>query len=135
MPMVDRILKAEEKIDSLFQVFGYPTLKKVGDRWVQSLFDASLIHSLRKGRMEYYLENYHEDIPTRTIAFMKDKLSVKNQVPQEYGTQYEMIDGKLKLYPTHNIDSLDYRRAEMRMLPYELYLQDLGYYEELEKKN
>ena len=76
--------------------------------------------------MEYYIENHYNHIPKRIIAKMKDKISVRNNEPQLYGSQFNVVNGKLELYPTYNIDSLDIRRAEMRMLPFDLYQKELG---------
>lgn len=127
MSQVERILISETKLDSLVNLFGYPTLEKVGDEWVQFLFNLSLTHSITEGRQEFYLEKYTQDIPKQTVAYMKDKLAVKNNVPQIYGTQFVSIDGKLKLYPIEGeIDDLDQRRQKMRMLPFDLYLKDMG---------
>ena len=123
---VERILESEHKIDSLVSIYGCPTLDKVRDVWVEALFHASIVHSLTEGRIEYYIKNHYDYIPKRIIAKMKDKISVRNNEPQLYGSQFNVVNGKLELYPTYNIDSLDIRRAEMRMLPFDLYQKELG---------
>lgn len=126
MHIVERIKYFEKKIDSLVDIHGYPTKKMMVDKYVSWTFEISLIHSTNALRIKHYLENYHDDLPKSTKAYMTDKLAVMEERPQLYGTQF--IQGKkgLEIYPIEDIDGIDKRRKKMFLEPFEDYLRSNG---------
>ena len=127
MSMIDRIKFSEVKLDSLVAIYGYPTKEKMVDNWVTFLFGGSLIHSTEISRMKYYIENFEDELPKRTKAYMVDKIAVQEEIPQTYGTQLNEVEGGgFDLYPTQDIQNLNKRRAKVGLEPMEIYLQQFN---------
>ncbi len=57
------------------------------------------------------------------LAYLIDRVRRDAGKPQTYGTQLETIDGELVLQAVEDEEGLNQRRAEMALMPMEIYLQ------------
>ena len=58
-----------------------------------------------------------DDAAPRDLAYLTDRVLMHRGEPQVYGTQYQVIDGGLKLWAVREPDGLDQRRAALGLPP------------------
>ncbi len=79
---------------------------------------------LQKHFLEHLREAVEDDrAPKRHLAYLVDRVRVKADEPQLYGTQFDIVDGELELKPVEAPEDLDERRAEMGLPPIGEYLE------------
>ena len=57
------------------------------------------------------------DAAPRDLAYLTDRVLMHRGEPQIYGTQYQVVDGRLDLWPVRDPDGLDQRRAALGLPP------------------
>ncbi len=57
------------------------------------------------------------DAAPRDLAYLTDRVLMQRGEPQVYGTQYQVIDGRLSLWAVRDPDGLDQRRAALGLPP------------------
>jgi hypothetical protein len=65
-------------------------------------------------------------VPLDDIALLTDRVLVHRREPQRYGTQFDVVDGRLVPEPVEDPEMLDVRRADMQLPPMAEYLRLLG---------
>jgi|SRR5580700_9967958 hypothetical protein len=55
----------------------------------------------------------HGDAAPRDLAYLTDRVLMHRGEPQIYGTQYQVMDGRLSLWEVRDPDRLDQRRAAL----------------------
>ena len=58
-----------------------------------------------------------DDAAPRDLAYLTDRVLMHRGEPQVYGTQYQVIDGRLRLWTVREPETLDQRRAALRLPP------------------
>jgi hypothetical protein len=61
--------------------------------------------------------------PPKHYAYLVDRVRLKNGKTQLYGTQFDVVNGDLKLRPVEDPDELDERREEMGLESLDEYLE------------
>jgi hypothetical protein len=57
------------------------------------------------------------DAAPRDLAYLTDRVLMHRGEPQVYGTQYQVMEGKLTLWAVREPAGLDQRRAELGLPP------------------
>ena len=57
------------------------------------------------------------DAAPRDLAYLTDRVLMHRGEPQIYGTQYQVMDGRLSLWKVRDPDRLDQRRAALGLPP------------------
>lgn len=124
----NRVNYSSKKIDSLTSIYGYPSIDKVIDSKIEFLAGLSFIHSGDLERYIYYIEHYSNEMSPQDFAYISDKIAVKTNTPQEYGTQIVVgEDGANKLYPIQgDLKMVNRKRMQKDLEPLESYLSDFG---------
>lgn len=65
------------------------------------------------------------DVKGQDVALLTDRLATARRQPQVFGTQAEVLDGRMVLKPIADSASVDVRRASMGMPPVKEYLRVL----------
>jgi Family of unknown function (DUF6624) len=58
-----------------------------------------------------------DDASPADLAYLKDRVLMRRGEPQVYGTQYQIRDGVLELWPVRDPSGLDQRRAALGLEP------------------
>ena len=61
----------------------------------------------------------------QSVALLTDRVAVARNLPQRYGTQTRIIDGKIVLHPIEDSSTVDVRRRTMGLPPMSEYLRVL----------
>jgi len=64
-----------------------------------------------------------QDAQMRDYAYLLDRVRKNEKLPQVYGTQFELGEGKCYLYPIEDRENLEQRRLEAGLMPFESYLR------------
>lgn len=62
------------------------------------------------------------DASPRQLAYLTDRVRINDKKPQVYGTQFDLVGGKLKLKPIEDEAHLDERRKQAGLEPLSEYL-------------
>lgn len=65
----------------------------------------------------------NNQVPPKHYAYLIDRTRLKDDKTQLYGTQFDIVNGELKLAPVQEPEKLDERREEMGLEPVEEYLE------------
>lgn len=57
------------------------------------------------------------DVPPNEIAALVDKIRNNEHLPQIYGSQFHMADGKLVMNPIEDAENIDARRSKIGLMP------------------
>lgn len=57
------------------------------------------------------------DVKPQDYAYLFDRVACAQGKPQRYGTQFSVVNGKLILKPTEDLERLDARRKQLGMMP------------------
>ena len=63
------------------------------------------------------LEYGRFDVPPDEIAALVDKIRTNEHLPQIYGSQFHMADGRLVMNPIEDTENIDVRRAKIGLMP------------------
>jgi len=126
-PTVDE--RNRERLKEIFTEHGIPTRAMVGAEAMHGIF-MMIQHADRDPEWQKnQLENIKEavkcgDMDGQSYAYLYDRIMINSGEMQLYGTQFSHVDPINKtvaLFATERIDSLDYRRMEVGMMPIEMY--------------
>lgn len=118
-----------ERLIEIFNEYGFPTKSMVGKDAMNGIF-IIIQHSdgdqqWQKGQLQN-IENAVKsgDMDGQSYAYLYDRIKINGGEKQLYGTQFANVDPVNKtvtLAETENMDSLDYRRMEVGMMPIDMY--------------
>ncbi|MBY0234911.1 MAG: hypothetical protein K2W93_08020 [Burkholderiaceae bacterium] len=118
MHATDAILQGE--LEDLVARCGWPTTTEFGDKAPQYaatiVQHASLEFQLKYEPLMRASANANE-LPKRLWATLDDRIRVRKNLPQRYGTQLKTDGPELTLWPIEDEEHLDERRAEVDMVP------------------
>ena len=111
----------------LKRIGGWPTISLLGE---EASHDAWLLvqHADHDPEFQKYclelMTRHSKNVAKKDIAFLTDRLAVKKNQPQEYGTQFSNgKDGKLIMGNVRDPENLDRRRASVGLEPFAHYLE------------
>ncbi|MFN7221353.1 MAG: DUF6624 domain-containing protein [Burkholderiales bacterium] len=64
----------------------------------------------------------HDEIDRSALAALDDRIRLHEKRPQRYGTQIEIRNGGVTLWPVEDPSNLDVRRREVGLMPICRYL-------------
>ncbi len=106
----------EFRLKEIVQEIGWPTISKVGrksshEAWllVQHVPDTSF----QKSCLDLMKKESASEVEPSCVAFLTDRIRVREGRPQIYGTQYMDIDGKYVLRPIDDEEGVNDRRRAM----------------------
>jgi len=105
-----------EKLKEIVSQIGWPTISKVG---VDASYEAWLLiqHSpdidFQKQCLELMKQEKDGEIDKENIAYLEDRIRVREGKKQIYGTQYIRENGKRVLLPIEDPQKADHLRREM----------------------
>ncbi len=107
--------KNAEQLEKIIDQYGWPDRRATSRMANKSTF---LIVQHNFQIQEKYLPMMLEsakrgETPASYVAYLQDRVLMKNGEPQLYGSQMLVINGKEYLWPVVDIDKLDERRKEM----------------------
>lgn len=115
-----RILDKENLriVDSFFNIYGYPNPKLIGIKAMIGL-NSVIQHApleIQEKYFGYVCKAYEKgDVPGETLALLEDRIIIRNNRKQYYGTQLVVYKNKYIPYPLVNVDSLFLYRKKMKM--------------------
>lgn len=122
--------KVQFKLDSILEVKGkYPGRSQVG--YILESVAWSVLQKADVTTLEKYLPMLKnavksKDLHPRYLAATIDKIEVLKGLPQIYGTQYRVVDGKDEAYPIRDMRSLNDLRGGMGLGKFESNNSSLG---------
>jgi hypothetical protein len=112
-------------LESLVSTRGWPTLDKVGTEGVLTAF-LVVQHADLPFQLKYASKVEHSasvgDIPKSNYALFVDRLAMRQNKPQVYGTQIRIQGGVASLHQIENEEEVDKRRSEVGLGPICQYL-------------
>lgn len=119
------------RLDSYVQKYGWPGRSIVGDE--ASLGAFLIVQHASVDFQERYLPMLQEEVEKNEfgppwLAMLKDRVRMRRQQPQIYGTQLwnDPSTGDLALYPIEDSAGVDARRQEVGLPPLDEYLKQMG---------
>jgi len=112
------------KVDSLINIFGFPTIKTTGSFGVKCAF-LKIQHSKIDMQLKYQtqIENAFKngELDNESYAKYVDRILVNTNCPQRYGTQYwyDDIDKKNYIFPVEDEYKINELRKKMSLIPIE----------------
>lgn len=124
------------RLNEIFNQHGFPTLKSVGKDGVQSfliLLQHTSDESLRRKSLKPITKVFkRKEIPPQDYANFVDRLLVRQNKPQLYGSNFEIKDNKLVMTAVKDRKNLDKRRRKIGLPTIEEYAKKLKEYYNLE---
>ena len=122
-------LRNRNRLKEIFQEYGFPTNEMVGKVAMQGVFMLIQHSDGNKEWQKSQLVNIEKavkkgDMDGQSYAYLYDRIKINGGERQLYGTQFSNVDPinmTVTLAETENIDSLDYRRMEVGMMPIDMY--------------
>jgi hypothetical protein len=127
--LLDSIAMA--RLDAYVQKYGWPGRSIVGEEATLGAF--LVVQHASTGVQERYLpilreETDRNEFAPAWLAMLEDRVAMRQQRPQTYGTQLwnDPSTGELVLYPILDTTNIDQRRAEVGLQPLADYLEQMG---------
>lgn len=107
-----------KRLEEIVNEIGLPTISKVGK---DASYAAWLIAqhaplSFMKRYLKLQEENLN-DIDPKNYAYLKDRVLIRHGELQEFGTQYQVINGANRLHQLKDPENVDKKRAEVGLEP------------------
>ena len=108
------------ELDDLVARCGWPTTSGYGDKAPQ--YAAFIVQHADLPYQEKYLPMMQAAVDTkelapRHVAMLVDRVLMRKNLPQRYGSQLTMKDGNLVVYPIEDPDHVNDRRSQVGMVP------------------
>jgi len=125
----DRLLVIEKNkifLKKVINKIGWPTIDKIGEEASKAAWliaqhsDHDII--FQKKCLKLMKESIKNTNPV-LIAYLEDRILVKESGKQKYGTQFYLEKGKWRPYPIRFIKTLDKRRESLGMSTFNEYLK------------
>jgi hypothetical protein len=119
------------QLEEMIGKYGWPGRTKVGAEAAMAAFVILQHASVEK--QEQYLPILETaaakgDVERFHLAMLQDRILMRRELPQKYGTQLwnDPSNGKLGLYPIEDSANVDLRRAEVGLPPLREYIRGMG---------
>ncbi len=121
------------KLKSIIEKYGFLTKEMIGQDAMSGLFLLIQHSNMDLEWQASQLDNVKnavikEDLKAEDYALLYDRIQIMKGRKQLFGTQCEKIDLQNKivsLYPVEDVENLNKRRMEMKMMPIEMYMKIL----------
>jgi hypothetical protein len=115
------------RLKDILEEYGWPDSSRVGNEAASAAFlilQHSPSHEFQK-RLMPVLEGLAERgvVPREEAAMLIDRVLMHDSLPQRYGTQFNMVNGRLILYSVEDETLLEARRTSMGLPPLEDYMR------------
>jgi hypothetical protein len=127
-----------QTLQNIIDLHGWPTKDKVGEKGVQAAF-LLVKHSenlvFQQDMLPLIIQSFldKEGIPGKDVAQFTDNVSIRLGKKQVFGTQSELINGKIIFAPIENENNVDPLRAQMGMSTLAEYKETLKTLYDLQK--
>ncbi len=120
-------LRLTDQLKEIVAEKGWPTISLVGAEASQAAATI-LVHSEDHDWQRRMLPLLHELVEQdkifgSDIAGLTDRILVSEGKPQEFGTQFKQVDGKMVMMPVKDLKHLEQRRAKYLLPPMPVYRQ------------
>lgn len=114
------------RLRAIIEEYGWPDSARVGKEAAGAAF-LILQHSPVDEFQEQMFPVLEElaargEVPSSDAAMLVDRVLMRQDLPQRYGTQFKMIEGRMVLHPVEDEDQLEERRREMGLPSMEEYM-------------
>jgi hypothetical protein len=119
-----------QTLKEIINLHGWPSKKQIGGKGIQSAF-VLVQHSqdlaFQQDMLPFIIQSYldKDSIEGQDVAQFTDKVSIKLGKKQVFGTQAELVDGKIVFAEIENEETVDPLRAQMGMPPLAEYKKTL----------
>ncbi|MEP1385568.1 MAG: DUF6624 domain-containing protein [Paraglaciecola sp.] len=119
-----------ETLQAIVSLHGWPSESLVGTKGVTAAF-IIVKHSqdllFQQNMLPLIIQSYlnGQGITGQSVAIITDLVAIKQEKPQIFGTQYDVINGKVIFKPIANIGTIDSLRAELSLVPFAEFKQQL----------
>jgi hypothetical protein len=119
-----------QTLKEIINLHGWPSKKQIGGKGIQSAF-VLVQHSqdlaFQQDMLPFIIQSYldKDGIEGQDVAQFTDKVSIKLGKKQVFGTQAELVDGKIVFAEIENEETVDPLRAQMGMPPLAEYKKTL----------
>jgi hypothetical protein len=119
-----------QTLKEIINLHGWPSKKQIGGKGIQSAF-VLVQHSqdlaFQQDMLPFIIQSYldKDGIEGQDVAQFTDKVSIKLGKKQVFGTQAELVDGKIVFAEIDNEKTVDPLRAQMGMPPLAEYKKTL----------
>ena len=115
----------QARLAAIIAVHGWPRRSDVGGRATMAAF-VILQHAPPEFQRQVFADVQraaaHDEIDRRALAALDDRIRLHEKRPQRYGTQIEIRNGGVTLWPVEDPSNLDVRRREVGLMPICRYL-------------
>lgn len=119
----------QARLAAIIAAHGWPRRADVGGRATMAAF-VILQHTpldfQRKVFADVQRAAANDEIDRTALAALEDRIRVHEKRPQRYGTQVEIRNGGVTLWPVEDPDSLDERRRAVGLMPICRYLANFA---------
>ncbi|WP_020408510.1 DUF6624 domain-containing protein [Hahella ganghwensis] len=118
--------KNTRRLKEIIKQHGWPGKELVGETGITAIFlivQHSPDSDFQASMLPLLTASFEkgEGITGQDVALLTDRVRVTKGQYQLYGTQLEIIQGKLVFLPIEDEDNVDFRRAKMDMMPLDEY--------------
>jgi len=119
-----------QTLDGIVQLQGWPTKAQVTEQGVRAAF-ALVSHSnnlsFQQDMLPLIIQSYmdKQGISGEAVAIFTDSVFIAQGKNQVFGTQAELIDGKIVFFQIENEDNVNLLRAQMELPPLAEYQKTL----------
>ncbi|MEW5797235.1 MAG: DUF6624 domain-containing protein [Candidatus Zixiibacteriota bacterium] len=119
------------RLEEIIALHGWPGKSLVGDQAALAAF-LVLQHAELEIQLKYLplveAAAAKGDVERAHLAMLQDRVFMRQDKPQKYGTQLwsDPSTGKLGLYPIDDSINVDFRRAEVGLAPLADYIRSMG---------
>ena len=111
-----------ETLKEIVSLNGWPNKESVTEQGVKAAFSIvnhSTDLAFQQDMLPLIIQSYinQDGIAGKDVAEFTDKVSLKLGKPQVFGTQAEVVEGKIQFAPIENQANVDQLRAQMGMPP------------------
>jgi hypothetical protein len=119
-----------QTLNQIVQLQGWPTKEQVTEEGVKAAFQLvnhSNNLSFQQNMLPFIIQSYmdKQGLSGEEVAIFTDEVSIAQGKNQVFGTQANLIGGKLIFFQIANEDSVDQLRSQMGMLPLAEYKKSL----------
>ena len=115
------------RLEAIVQEYGWPDSTRVGPEAANAAFlilQHSPVHAFQKRMLPLIEERAQKGIvPPQQAALLIDRVLMHEDLPQRYGTQFKMVEGRWVLHPVEDEDGLEERRRSMGLPSMEEYIR------------
>ena len=115
-----------QTLNEIVQLQSWPTKAQVSEQGVRAAFELvsySNNLSFQQNMLPFIIQSYmdKQGMSGEAVAIFTDKVSIAQGKSQVFGTQADLIGGKIVFFQIENEDSVDQLRAEMGLPPLQEY--------------